>query len=166
VAVARKDGFGRLAIAAAFSDHEGPESLVPLAVARGAKADRLVGTVYGVLSYPVSDETVRATIDQDEVVFVGSDAVLAGMKAVGVAQETGKTYVELPVVKINFGAAPVIMGEKLPTAPPPEAPPINAGMFNGSTPAAEAPAAETPAAETPAAETPAAAAPEANLLDD
>ena len=102
VAAARKDGFGRLAVVAVISDHAGEASLRPIAAARGVKVERLNGTVYGMLSHPCADEAVRATIGQDEVVFVGSEAVRAAMLAAGALEETGKTYVELPVLRVVF----------------------------------------------------------------
>ena len=47
------------------------------------KVEQLNGTVYGMLSHPVADEAVRATIGQDEIVFVGSEPIRAAMLAAG-----------------------------------------------------------------------------------
>ena len=45
VGFATEDDFGRLAIGAIFSDHEGQEPLLPIAFARGVKAGSLPGSV-------------------------------------------------------------------------------------------------------------------------
>jgi hypothetical protein len=55
------------------------------------------------LSHPVADDAVRATIGDDEVVFSGSDAVMDAMKKAGVLADTAKTYVELPVMRVIMG---------------------------------------------------------------
>merc|ERR1719456_2186804 len=55
------------------------------------------------LSHPVADEEVRKTLSDDEVVFVGSEAVMTAMKTAGVLAETAKTYVELPVMRVIMG---------------------------------------------------------------
>ena len=102
VAAARRDGFGRLALVAVLSNHAGEGPLRPIAAARGVKVEQLNGTVYGMLSHPVADEAVRATIGQDEIVFVGSEPIRAAMLAAGALEESGKTYVELPVLRVVF----------------------------------------------------------------
>ena len=102
VAAARRDGFGRLALVAVLSNHAGEGPLRPIAAARGVKVEQLNGTVYGMLSHPVADEAVRATIGQDEIVFVGSEPIRAAMLAAGALEESGKTYVELPVMRVVF----------------------------------------------------------------
>jgi hypothetical protein len=100
----------------------------------------------------VADEAVRATLAEDEVVFVGSAAVMAAMKDAGILAETAKTYVELPVMRVILGEP----GETRVLAPPPQA-------VAGDTAPAQAngvDAAPAKAAGEPAAQ----AQPEADLL--
>merc|ERR1719456_1214784 len=98
------------------------------------------------LSHPVADEEVRKTLSDDEVVFVGSEAVMTAMKTAGVLAETAKTYVELPVMRVIMG----LPGETRVLADMLSA---HAQAMAGDTAPAEAAAGDTAPALSAAAET-------------
>jgi len=121
VGMARRDGFGRLAVQLVYSDHEGLDALRPHAhdfgYGRGKPATkaelqrfaRNPEYAWSFLSMPMHDGAVRAKMRNDEVVVHSRNCSeeLAAMLRGGLAVDTRRRcsqgyYEDLPIVRVKL----------------------------------------------------------------